>query len=192
MEQGAEIATGLCDAGICPARSTVQGGHNHGEGDGRKIADPDMCHQKQVKRIQNLEGKSGESMMRFELSLSNYERLCLLVKAREWVLRYTYQKFIGALPPWNGQFHHIKHKGSGGPDREDNLILLSVHNHLFVVHGNSWRAGEDMCRRIDEYMASEEVAAWRRTHQRELEELYATEAEYQLREKQQKHRRKRK
>lgn len=126
--------------------------------------------------------------MRFELSPSNYDRLCELVKTRDWLLRDEYRKYIGEDPPRKGQFHHIKHRGSGGPDREDNLISLSIHNHLFVVHGDSWRASEDMCRRIDEYMASEEVAAWRLYHEDELEEIYATEAEYQLKKKKRKHR----
>lgn len=130
--------------------------------------------------------------MRFELSPSNYQRLCELVKARDWLLHEVYRECIGEDPPWEGQFHHIRHRGSGGPDREDNLILLSVHNHLFVVHGDAWRASEDMCRRIDEYMASEEVTAWRIYHEDELEELYATAEEYELKKKQKKYQLKRK
>lgn len=75
--------------------------------------------------------------MRFELPEVAFRKLCRLVKQRDEELAETYQSIIGEWPPSRGEVHHAKHAGSGGPDKEDNLIHLSYETHRFKAHGLS-------------------------------------------------------
>lgn len=75
--------------------------------------------------------------MRFKLPEAAFRKLCRLVKQRDEELAETYQSIIGEWPPSRGEVHHAKHAGSGGPDKEDNLIHLSYETHRFKAHGLS-------------------------------------------------------
>lgn len=124
-------------------------------------------------------------MSRFELSPSQYKKLCALVRERDLTLWYVYRKHLGEpAPAEGGDFHHIIHRASFGPDKEENLILLHPYTHRFVVHGDSWEASADMCARIRSYMSCRAVKDWRARHQVELEEIYATENGYQFKKRQ--------
>lgn len=125
-------------------------------------------------------------MSRFKLPPSQYKKLCALVRERDITLSYDYFFYLKEpAPVEGGDFHHIIHRASFGPDKEENLILLHPYTHRFVVHGNSWEASAEMCARIHSYMSCKRVQKWRSEHQAELEKIYATEEGYQWKKRQQ-------
>lgn len=106
-----------------------------------------------------------------------------LVKKRDEELAETYQSIIGEWPPSRGEVHHAKHAGSGGPDKEDNLIHLSYETHRFKVHGLSGTRKQYMDEQIKTYLNCHAVKEWRKEHEMELQELYKTEEERRIKKK---------
>lgn len=121
--------------------------------------------------------------MRFELPEAAFRKLCRLVKKRDEELAETYQSIIGEWPPSRGEVHHAKHAGSGGPDKEDNLIHLSYETHRFKVHGLSGTRKQYMDEQIKTYLNCHAVKEWRKEHEMELQELYKTEEERRIKKK---------
>lgn len=115
---------------------------------------------------------------------SYYRKLCALVEDRDRDCYTSYEEYLGCGVPSpfdETETHHVVHQGSGGADREDNLILLSFHHHRFDFHGDN----VEIKKRCDEaakaYLQCDEVCAWREYHKEELDALYekAEEAMYQ-------------
>jgi hypothetical protein len=121
--------------------------------------------------------------MRFELPKAAFRKLCRLVKQRDEELAETYQSIIGEWPPSRGEVHHAKHAGSGGPDKEDNLIHLSYETHRFKAHGLSGTRKQYMDEQIKTYLNCHAVKEWRKEHEMELQELYKTEEERRIKKK---------
>ena len=86
-------------------------------------------------------------------------------------------------PPSRGEVHHAKHAGSGGPDKEDNLIHLSYETHRFKAHGLSGTRKQYMDEQIKTYLNCHAVKEWRKEHEMELQELYKTEEERRIKKK---------
>lgn len=115
-------------------------------------------------------------MWRFELSKMNYEKLKKLIRQREHERPEAerYKECIGEYPPtYGGQIHHVDWRSHGGPDREDNLVLLSIEMHD-RIHAASRRERKELNGKFKEYLESEEVESWRERHGEELEALYET------------------
>lgn len=121
--------------------------------------------------------------MRFKLPEAAFRKLCRLVKQRDEELAETYQSIIGEWPPSRGEVHHAKHAGSGGPDKEDNLIHLSYETHRFKAHGLSGTRKQYMDEQIKTYLNCHAVKEWRKEHEMELQELYKTEEERRIKKK---------
>lgn len=126
--------------------------------------------------------RKGEKV-RFKLPEAAFRKLCRLVKQRDEELAETYQSIIGEWPPSRGEVHHAKHAGSGGPDKEDNLIHLSYETHRFKAHGLSGTRKQYMDEQIKTYLNCHAVKEWRKEHEMELQELYKTEEERRIKKK---------
>lgn len=124
--------------------------------------------------------KEKEKKVRFKLPEAAFRKLCRLVKQRDEELAETYQSIIGEWPPSRGEVHHAKHAGSGGPDKEDNLIHLSYETHRFKAHGLSGTRKQYMDEQIKTYLNCHAVKEWRKEHEMELQELYKTEEERRI------------
>lgn len=127
--------------------------------------------------------KEKEKKVRFKLPEAAFRKLCRLVKQRDEELAETYQSIIGEWPPSRGEVHHAKHAGSGGPDKEDNLIHLSYETHRFKAHGLSGTRKQYMDEQIKTYLNCKAVKEWRKEHEMELQELYKTEEERRIKKK---------
>lgn len=127
-------------------------------------------------------------MARFQLSKTEFKKLCDLVKQRDIDLAETYCACLGEYPPrQNIEVHHHVHVGNFGADKEDNLISLSYTTHRFKLHGLNADIKKHMERNIEKYLHGPEVKTWRETHREELEAIYKTEEEYRLKNLQKKH-----
>nr|DAS31752.1 MAG TPA: hypothetical protein [Caudoviricetes sp.] len=127
--------------------------------------------------------KEKEKKVRFKLPEAAFRKLCRLVRQRDEELAETYQSIIGEWPPSRGEVHHAKHAGSGGPDKEDNLIHLSYETHRFKAHGLSGTRKQYMDEQIKTYLNCHAVKEWRKEHEMELQELYKTEEERRIKKK---------
>ena len=128
--------------------------------------------------------KRKNSMARFQLSKTEFKKLCDLVKQRDIDLAETYCACLGEYPPrQNIEVHHHIHVGNFGADKEDNLISLSYITHRFKLHGLNTDIKKHMERNIEKYLYSPEVKVWRETHREE---------EYRLKTLQKKHKVKKK
>ena len=126
-------------------------------------------------------------MHRFAMKKSLYEKLVKLVKARDKSLAFVYQKYIGEMPPpYGGEVHHIVFRSAGGPDKEDNLILLSLGMHEYGIHVAMRRERKKNEGNFKAYLQSEEVKAWRERHWEELQTLYRKTEEDLIEEKRKK------
>lgn len=115
--------------------------------------------------------KEKEKKVRFKLPEAAFRKLCRLVKQRDEELAETYQSIIGEWPPSRGEVHHAKHAGSGGSDKEDNLIHLSYEMHRFKAHGLSGTRKQYVDEQIRTYLNCKAVKEWRKEHEMELQEL---------------------
>lgn len=84
--------------------------------------------------------------MRFKLPEAAFRKLCRLVKQRDEELAETYQSIIGEWPPSRGEVHHAKHAGSGGPDKEDNLIH---QQYLYIIRRTKIQDNKKSPRALD-------------------------------------------
>lgn len=120
---------------------------------------------------------------RFALPESAFRKLCEQVKHRDHELDSVYRKIIGINPPRLGEdseVHHVVHKGSGGPDREENLIHLAYGVHRYQVHGDDPDLSRDLTMRMTAYLECSAVRAWRYRHSHELDHIYSTAEKEQL------------
>nr|DAX02442.1 MAG TPA: HNHc nucleases endonuclease signature which [Caudoviricetes sp.] len=132
--------------------------------------------------------KRKSSMARFQLSKTEFKKLCDMVKQRDIELAETYCECIGEYPPrTNIEVHHHIHVGNFGADKEDNLISLSYTTHRFKAHGLNADIKKHMERNVEKYLNSPEVKKWREHHKEELEAIYQTEEEYRIKKLQKKH-----
>ena len=127
-------------------------------------------------------------MARFQLSKTEFKKLCDLVKQRDIDLAETYCACLGEYPPrQNIEIHHHVHVGNFGADKEDNLISLSYTTHRFKAHGLNADIKKHMERNIEKYLNSPEAKKWREHHKEELEAIYQTEEEYRIKKLKKKH-----
>lgn len=132
-------------------------------------------------------------MARFQLSKTEFKKLCDLVKKRDIILAETYCECLGEYPPrQNIEVHHHIHVGNFGADKEDNLITLSYTTHRFKLHGLNTDIKKHMERNIEKYLSSPAVKEWREHHKEELGAIYQTEEEYRIKKLQKKHKVKKK
>lgn len=132
-------------------------------------------------------------MARFQLSKTEFKKLCDLVKQRDIDLAETYCACLGEYPPLqNIEIHHHVHVGNFGADKEDNLISLSYTTHRFKLHGLNTDIKKHMERNIEKYLSSPAVKKWREHHKEELEAIYQTEEEYRIKKLKKKHKVKKK
>lgn len=120
---------------------------------------------------------------RFALSESAFRKLCEQVKHRDHELEVVYREIIGINPPRPGEdaeVHHVVHKGSGGGDREENLIHLAYGVHRYQVHGDRPDLSRDLTMRMTAYLESSAVRAWRYRHSQELDQIYSSAEREQL------------
>lgn len=123
-------------------------------------------------------------MWRFTLKPKKYEKLRALVKKRDQGLADPYLKYIGELPPrYGGEVHHVVFRSAGGPDKEENLIYLSMDMHEHGIHLADRRTRKKNEANFKKYLHCEEVEAWRRYHEEELKALYKTAEEDSLKKK---------
>lgn len=131
-------------------------------------------------------------MARFQLSKTEFKKLCDLVKQRDIDLAETYCACLGESPRQNIEVHHHIHVGNFGADKEDNLISLSYTTHRFKLHGLNTDIKKHMERNIEKYLSSPAVKKWREYHKEELEAIYQTEEKYRIKTLQKKHKVKKK
>jgi hypothetical protein len=120
---------------------------------------------------------------RFALSEAAFRKLCAWVKQRDCELAAAYREIIGINPPYPGEdaeVHHVIHKGSGGPDREENLIHLAYGVHRYQVHGDDPGLSRDLTMRMTAYLKSSAVRAWRYRHSQGLDHIYLAAEREQL------------
>ena len=128
--------------------------------------------------------KRKNSMARFQLSKTEFKKLCDMVKQRDIDLAETYYECLGEYPPRNNiEIHHHVHVGNFGADKEDNLIHLSYETHRFKAHGLSGTRKQYMDEQIKTYLNCHAVKEWRKEHEMELQELYKTEEERRIKKK---------
>lgn len=120
---------------------------------------------------------------RFALSEGGFRKLCGVIKQRDHELAAAYREIIGINPPHIGEdaeVHHVIRKGSGGPDREENLIHLAYGVHRYQVHGDDPDLSRDLTMRMTAYLESSAVRAWRYRHSQELDHIYLAAEREQL------------
>jgi hypothetical protein len=113
---------------------------------------------------------------RFALPESAFRKLCEQVKHRDHELEVVYREIIGINPPRQGEdaeVHHVMHKGSGGPDREENLIHLAYGVHRYQMHGDDPDLSAELSERMTVYLECSAVRAWRYRHSQELDQIYS-------------------
>lgn len=109
------------------------------------------------------------------LSAANRRRLFALVKERDEALYETYEAYLGVPFPFEMKhIHHVRPVGSGGEDREDNLISLSPEIHLQKFHTGWGSVDKEYQRKAEAYLSSEEVRRWREENEADLTALYRT------------------
>ena len=123
-------------------------------------------------------------MWRFILKPHQYEKLLKLVKKRDHAYFTQYIKYIGEPPPIDGgEVHHVVFRSAGGPDKEENLILLSKSMHEHGIHLASRRIRKKNESNFKKYLYCKEVEAWRERHKEELQAIYQKAEEDSLKKK---------
>lgn len=120
---------------------------------------------------------------RFALPESAFRKLCEQVKYRDHELEVVYREIIGINSPRLGEdaeVHHVIHKGSGGGDREENLINLEYGVHRYQVHGDAPNLSRELTMRMTAYLECSAVRAWRYRHSQELDHIYLAAEREQL------------
>ncbi len=109
------------------------------------------------------------------LSAANRRKLFQLIKERDEALYETYEAYLEVPFPFEMKhIHHVIPVGSGGEDREDNLISLSPEIHLQRFHTGWGSVDKEQQRKAKAYLESEEVRRWREENEEGLTALYRT------------------
>ncbi len=109
------------------------------------------------------------------LSAADKRKLFVIVKERDALLYETYETYMEFPPPASeAHVHHVKPAGSGGEDKEDNLISLSPEMHLLKFHTGWGSVNKDYQKKAEAYLSSKEVRQWREENQASLTVLYQT------------------
>ncbi len=109
------------------------------------------------------------------LDKKNFQKLRGLIIERDSELWELYEEYLEVPFPRDAvHIHHVKPKGSGGEDKEDNLIALSPEVHLMHFHTGYGSVVKEYQKKAQAYLESEEVQEWRESHMNELEGIYRT------------------
>jgi len=120
-------------------------------------------------------GMNSEGEVVIRLSAANRRKLFALIKERDEALHETYEMYLGVPFPFDSKHvHHVRPVGSGGEDKEENLISLSPEVHLQKFHTGWGSVNKEYQRKAEAYLESEEVRRWREENEEGLTALYRT------------------